>query len=151
MSFYYWKNLRIMAPHKVHKSLPGIQKSWVTSRCWALLNKAKWAETCKIMYWVQPYVMLRLQIYLQQQNRLQHQPTFHLLNEYGHFYKRYSYKEKKLATKQILLMLHLKWSVWDKRVETNCSQRRDDFQLFKSRDISAGYQPLIRPISWMNL
>ena len=76
---------------------------------------------------MQPLVVLCQQIYdlLQQQNRLQHRPIVHLwrvssfeeeeevyqpdfLNECIHFYKRYAYKEKKPATRQILLMLHLK-------------------------------------------
>ena len=78
--FYHWESFRIMVLHKVRKSLPRTQKSSESSRCWAPLNQAKWAETCKIMCQVQPLVVLRQQIYnlLQQQNRVQHPPTVHL-------------------------------------------------------------------------
>ena len=48
-SFYHWEGFRIVVLHKVRKNLSGIKKSWVTSRCWAPLNQAKWAETSKIM------------------------------------------------------------------------------------------------------
>ena len=48
-SFYDWESFRYMVLHKVRKRLPRIQKSWETSRCWAPLNREKWAETRKIM------------------------------------------------------------------------------------------------------
>ena len=47
-SFYHWEGFRIVVLHKVHKNLSGIKKSWVTSRCWAPLNQAKWAEPVKL-------------------------------------------------------------------------------------------------------
>ena len=47
-SFYHWEGFRIVVLQKVRKNLSGIQKSWVTSRCWAPLNQAKWAEPIKL-------------------------------------------------------------------------------------------------------
>ena len=53
-SFYPWESFRTMVlhVHEVRESLPGIQKPWETSRCWAPPNQAKWVENCKIMCYV---------------------------------------------------------------------------------------------------
>ena len=53
-SFYPWESFRTMVLHvqEVRESLPGIQKLWETSRCWAPPNQAKWVENCKIMCYV---------------------------------------------------------------------------------------------------
>jgi len=53
--------------------------------------------------------------------------------------------------KQILLILHVKLRVQDQQMEINCLETRNGFQHFKSQDISAGCQPLIRGVLKRNV
>ena len=114
-SFYHCESFRIMVLHSARKSLAEIQKSWEMSRCWAPLNQAKEGRNLKLCarckrWWCSaaPTNCPSLEG-VKPWRRRKSPPDF--LNECAHFYKRYSYKEKKPSTRQILLMLHLKWSV----------------------------------------